>query len=340
MSARALIVGHLTTFGDLEVLDEAMELLGRCGIQFDVASYYAHVSASCPDWLQPDAVIPERYTHLIVCCGPFSKFILAAARFDFNRYRHCVRIGFNLTMLDPVNEFNPFDVVIGRDSNEWAYPDLSVLQSVPRRPVVGLCLSESQAEYPEGQRQHARAAQLLKSLIERNGLAAVVLDTEYPRTANAAGLGTAAEFESICARLDVMLTNRLHGTVLSLKNGVPVIAIDSISGGNKVSRQCRAIGWPEVFAAESVSEQALDKALQRCLLPAARVQATEVAFAAQQTWSHIDAEFQQAIRSVPRGEIVEVSRPHQSLAGKVREGLRWRLRRILRPIGERIANAV
>ncbi len=340
MSARALIVGHLTTFGDLEVLDQAMELLTRCGVPFDVASYYGHVSASSPDWLQPDAVIPERYTHLIVCCGPFSKFILAAARFDFNRYRHCVRIGFNLTMIEPIHAFNPFDVVIGRDSNEWAYPDLSVLQSVPRRPVVGLCLAEGQTEYPDGQRQHATAAQRLKSLVARHGLAAVVLDTEYPRTANRAGLGTAAEFESICARLDVMLTNRLHGTVLALKNGVPVIAVDAISGGNKVSRQCRALGWPEVFAAESASDRALDEALQRCLLPAARVQAAGVALAARQMWSHIDTEFERALRTVPRGEVVDVSLPQPSFAEKVRDGLRLRLRRILRPIGQRIANAV
>jgi hypothetical protein len=55
-------------------------------------------------------------------------------------------------------------------------------------------------------------------------VAAVPIDSRLD--VNKAGLRTPAEVESSIARMDVVLTTRLHGTALSLKNGVPVVAID------------------------------------------------------------------------------------------------------------------
>ena len=49
-------------------------------------------------------------------------------------------------------------------------------------------------------------------------------------------LRTAEEVESLIARMDVVLTTRLHGLVLALKHGVPVVAIDPIAGGAKLRR--------------------------------------------------------------------------------------------------------
>jgi polysaccharide pyruvyl transferase WcaK-like protein len=62
------------------------------------------------------------------------------------------------------------------------------------------------------------------------------------------------------------MTTRLHGMVLGLKNGVPVIAVDAVSGGDKVTRQAKVLQWPEVFAADTVSD--VELALDRCLAPA------------------------------------------------------------------------
>ena len=73
-----------------------------------------------------------------------------------------------------------------------------------------------QREY--GDRQlHKQAEVRLRALLLRAGVAVVEMDTTVPRQANRNGIGTEAEFESICARLDAVVTNRLHGTVLALK---------------------------------------------------------------------------------------------------------------------------
>ena len=46
------------------------------------------------------------------------------------------------------------------------------------------------------------------------------------------------------ARSDVVVTTRLHGLVLALKNGVPALAVDPVAGGAKVAAQAAAWGWP------------------------------------------------------------------------------------------------
>jgi polysaccharide pyruvyl transferase WcaK-like protein len=65
--------------------------------------------------------------------------------------------------------------------------------------------------------------------------------------------------------MDVVLTSRLHGLVLALKNGVPAIAIDSVAGGHKVSRQAETLGWKWIFLAESIDDASLREAYTSCL---------------------------------------------------------------------------
>jgi hypothetical protein len=55
---------------------------------------------------------------------------------------------------------------------------------------------------------------------------------------------SAAQVEAVIARADVVVTTRLHGLVLALKNGVPALAIDPVAGGGKVAAQAAAWGWP------------------------------------------------------------------------------------------------
>jgi polysaccharide pyruvyl transferase WcaK-like protein len=48
----------------------------------------------------------------------------------------------------------------------------------------------------------------------------------------------------VIARADVVVTTRLHGLVLALKQGVPVLAVDPVAGGARVATQAAAWGWP------------------------------------------------------------------------------------------------
>src|SRR5437016_6221025 len=41
-------------------------------------------------------------------------------------------------------------------------------------------------------------------------------------------LRTPSEVESLIARMDLVLTTRLHGMVLALKHGVPAVAVDPV----------------------------------------------------------------------------------------------------------------
>src|SRR5262249_15620796 len=137
------------------------------------------------------------------------------------RFAGCYKVGLDLSMIRPVGEWNPFDVLLERDSDRAARPDLSFLCRRPRVPVVGVALVHPQREYgPRG--RHAEADAALGRLLAAREAALVRIDTRLDE--NATGLRTAAEVESLIARVDLMVTTRLHGMVLALKNGVPALA--------------------------------------------------------------------------------------------------------------------
>jgi polysaccharide pyruvyl transferase WcaK-like protein len=99
----------------------------------------------------------------------------------------------------------------------------------------------------------------------------VSIDTRLDK--NGTGLRSPAEVESVIARMDLLVTTRLHGTALALKNGVPPLVIDPIAGGAKVRRQAEVLGWPLVFTADEIDDDTLQLAFDYCLSPAARREA-------------------------------------------------------------------
>lgn len=300
-SRRALVTGHFSTVGDIEVLRHVEARLSGSGIPFDVAPYTLDLLDFDPTWVDAGDLNPVGYTHLIVVCGPYAPDYPVKYPQVFARFRHCVHVGVNLTMVAPLADNNPFDALLERDSDQAVRPDLSFLLTVPRVPVIGLCLARSQREY--GARQmHDEAETRLRDLLRRAGAAVVELDTTLPRSANRTGIGSAAEFESILARLDALVTTRLHGTVLALKNGVPVLAVDAIAGRDKVTRQADLLGWPEIHALELVSDKDLDAALARCLEPGAKQRAVTCAGSARQLLAGHDEHFAAALNASAQPE--------------------------------------
>jgi hypothetical protein len=69
--------------------------------------------------------------------------------------------------------------------------------------------------------------------------------------------------------MDVVVTTRLHGTVLALKNEVPVIPVDPIYGGAKITAQVKALDWPVLLQAPDITMQQMEDAFYFCLTPAA-----------------------------------------------------------------------
>jgi polysaccharide pyruvyl transferase len=266
---RALVAGWFSfentaaAVGDVLAKDLVCEWLDLAGVVYDVA--LAPPLTGGVDYFSVD---PARYSHLIFVCGPFYKSNL------LQRFEGCHRIGINLSMVEPVDSWNPFDLLLERDSSAATRPDITFLSSVPRVPVVGLVLGrmDENAGRPGSSYQIANAA--LQQLVESRDMSAVPIDTrlDIPTTGS---FRTAREIESLIGRMDVVLTTRLHGLVLALKNGVPAIAIDPIPQGDKIRRQAEILGWPLIFTVDDVTTKSLQEAFDYAITESARIQAQE-----------------------------------------------------------------
>jgi glycosyltransferase involved in cell wall biosynthesis/SAM-dependent methyltransferase len=247
--------GHATA-GDLLARDLVCRWLEQAGYSCDIA-----VAPPFSGGIPLHLAEASEYALAVFVCGPFEQKALEAE--FLGRFARCFVIGINLSIPVALDEWNPFDFLIERDSSVRAHPDMVFLSDRPKIPIVGRCLVE-----PYEGALDAVANAAIKRLAASREMAVVSIDTRLDT--NSTGLGSPAEIESLLARMDVVITTRLHGMVLALKNGVPVIAIDPEPGGAKIKRQAETIGWPLAYAAEAVTDQALQQAFEYCLTDDAR----------------------------------------------------------------------
>ena len=118
------------TAGDLMTRDLACDWLRECRREFDVA--LAPPFTGGVDWRTAE---PEHYSHVVFVCGPFGN---GPPVDDFLvRFAGKHLSGLNLTMLDTLEVWNPFDLLLERDSSRVMRPDLAFLSQQDRVPVVG-----------------------------------------------------------------------------------------------------------------------------------------------------------------------------------------------------------
>ena len=274
------------TAGDLLARDLVCGWLEEIGRSFDIA--LAPPFAGGVDWQTVD---PSRYSDVVFVCGPFGNGWPLP---DFVEHFAGRRlIGVNVSMLEPIDRWNPFDLLLERDSSACVRPDLTMLTSAARVPVVGIVLVHDQKEYRDGLHDAANSA--IARLVDSRAMAAVRIDTRLDT--NATGLRTAAEVESLIARMDVVVTTRLHGLVLAIKNGVPAVAIDPIAGGAKLLRQANVLEWPICFTADGLDDDRLVRAFEDALTPESRMTARECAERARTRLTGVREQFLQAIAS-------------------------------------------
>jgi hypothetical protein len=260
--AKVLVAGWLSyedghaTAGDLLACELVCEWLGEAGYPYEVA--VAPPFSEGVDWRGVD---PTAYSHVVFVGGPFGRGPLEAE--FLGRFADNTVIGVDLSMLAPLERWDPFDRLIERDSSARARPDIVFLSRKPLVPVVGICLVEPY----EGARV-AEANAAIRGLIMARDAAVVEIDTRLDE--NATGLRSAAEVESLIARVDALVTTRLYGMVLALKNGVPPIAIDPEVGGAKIVRQAETLGWPLAYSIDKIETSALRGALDYALTAEAR----------------------------------------------------------------------
>jgi polysaccharide pyruvyl transferase WcaK-like protein len=202
-------------------------------------------------------------------------------------------VGLNLSLLQSLAEWDPFTLLLERDSGRAIRADVSFLSKQPLVPVVGSVLVHPQREY--GARAlHAHAHDALHQLLARRDMAVVEIDTRLDE--NATGLATPAQVESLIARMNAIVTTRLHGMVLALKNGVPALVVDPVAGGAKIARQARALEWPAVFVADALDPNDLARSLDWCLTADACDQARNAAERARIEVRQVREQFVSALR--------------------------------------------
>ncbi|MBO8201153.1 polysaccharide pyruvyl transferase family protein [Streptomyces smyrnaeus] len=256
---RALLTGWFSfvegeaTAGDVLALRRAEEVVREAGVGYDVA----WSPGFRPGELSLETVRPDEYDLLLFVCGPCSGPQTAALH---ERFAHCHRVAVGVSVVDPAEPaVTGFHEVIARDghSREPA-PDLSVgtrpvADGLP--PVVATLLTTGQHEYA-GQRRHEETVRRVTSWLGARDCALLELETRLD-TRDWRLCGTPEQLDAVLARVDLVVTNRLHGLVLALRAGVPAIAVDPVAGGAKVSAQARALDWPAVVPAERLDDQVL-----------------------------------------------------------------------------------
>lgn len=283
---RVLITGWFsflhgeTTAGDVLAMEAVRCALQAGGIDHDIA--WSPVFQ--PAGLRLEDAPPERYTHLIFVCGPIRGEQVAQLH---ARYAACCRIAVGVTVVDRADpEFAGFDVVLARDG-DLGLPirDLAAVPPWPRPrqrvPVTGVALALGQGEYG-ARRRHELVARQLTEWIGAKSCARIPLETRLD-SGDWRLCSTAGEFAALMSRLDLVVTTRLHGLVLALRAGVPVLAVDPVAGGGKVTAQARAWRWPAILASCDVGDRdRLDARWDWCLSAPGRQAAAAAAASGQE----------------------------------------------------------
>ncbi|MGC9497719.1 polysaccharide pyruvyl transferase family protein [Streptomyces sp. WG7] len=247
------------TAGDVLALRRVEEVLRGAGLAYDVV-WSPGFRADGRHFADVD---PAAYSRLVFVCGPAHGPQVEEVH---RRFAHCVRIAVGVSVVDPESPaVTGFHQVLARDAAGAApTPDLAArAPALPARPVVGVVLTHGQHEYG-GQRRHEEVAAGLTRWLAGKDCARLELETRLDAH-DWRLCGTPAQLEAVLARLDLVVTDRLHGLVLALRAGTPALAVDPVAGGAKVTAQARACGWPALVAAERLEEGVLDRWWDWCL---------------------------------------------------------------------------
>ncbi|MFD7819344.1 polysaccharide pyruvyl transferase family protein [Streptomyces sp. NPDC059785] len=247
------------TAGDVLALRRVQDVLDRAGL--------AHDTVWSPgfraDALHFEDVRPANYTRLVFVCGPLHGPQVADLH---RRFAHCLRIAVGTSVVDPgAPAVTGFHRVLHRDG-----PGLDPVRDLSARapadsvrPVVGVVLTHGQDEYGP-YRRHDEVASLVTRWLGGRDCARVELETRLDAR-DWRLCATPAQFDSVLGRLDLVVTDRLHGLVLSLRAGVPALAIDPVAGGAKVTAQAHACDWPALVPAERLDVRQLKRWWDWCL---------------------------------------------------------------------------
>ena len=242
------------TAGDLLAKQSAIMWATQAGFTCEVAV----AKPLAPNEVATDTVDPNRYDSVVFVCGPLIALYIVPF---IQKFAGIKRIALNVSIMATTDLSHEFDVIIPRDSPETTHPDISLVSHSTPVPVIGLIYAGQQTEYPN--QQHDAVEAMVAAVVKKVGAAIIRIDTRLPH--NEYSLSSIAQIESVIRHVDAIITTRLHGAVLSLRNGIPAIAIDSVPGGAKVLKQMQVLDWPLAYAVDTLDEEQLERAIGTAL---------------------------------------------------------------------------
>lgn len=254
----SLLHGEATA-GDLLALRHVQRELDAAGLPHDTA----FSPGFRPEALHLAGAAPERYHSLVFVCGPLHGPRIAELH---QRYSHCRRVAVGVSVLDPADPaVRGFHRVLPRDAPDTTpLPDLAAgAPAAGERPVVGVVLTHGQREYGP-RRRHAEIAETVIGWLATKDCARLALDTRLA-TDDWRLCASPEQLETVISRLDLLVTDRLHGLVLALRAGVPALVVDPVAGGAKVTAQARACDWPALVPATHTVPEELERWWEWCL---------------------------------------------------------------------------
>lgn len=288
--AAVLVVGWSSflhgeaTAGDLQSMFTVRDALRRAG----VPARLALSRVMCPPGgLAYDDVDPAQWTRVVFACGPLTGPSIVELH---RRFAHARRVAIGVSVPDPRHPaVTGFHTVLPRDVAGSSVPDgadvVGRIDLAARTAagestdlmVVGVALAGAQPEYGERQR-HGAVSRTLAGWLQTAAdwpAAVLELDTRLdPRDWRRCA--RPEQFAALVRRVDVLVTTRLHGLVFALREGVPVVAVDPVAGGGKVTAQAARWDWPAVVPADGAATD-LTAALRWCRSDAGRAATTHAA---------------------------------------------------------------
>ena len=243
--------GDVTTIGDLMAVYNVAVSLWPFIRQVDVA-WHGNMFDLNPARVDVDSIDPNSYDAIVYVCGPITR----SHRNFFERFGSTKKIAAGVSITAQVDPHTFIDAIYIRDSESIAtfdlglgdigYPHFTADVKV-RDERIALCLVGDQVEYGDDD-GYERAAALIEQATEGRETVAVQTLLDPARA-----LPASVELDLQCA--SSIITTRMHGALLAIYHGVPVLSIDQIKGGAKVTRVVSQLDWPVLNAWTATPDQ-------------------------------------------------------------------------------------
>jgi hypothetical protein len=244
------------TFGDFQAMEVVSNWLKIAELKHDIAIE----SLQHPSGIPTSKIVPTDYDVLIFICGPWfgSSFSMFGNQYK-EHFKSILKIGVDLSV---TNKNHGFDLLLPRDFFEIKNPDLVYAAKSNKVLVAGLLMVHPQPMYKNKQR-HSHVIKIIREYLELKGHAVLELDTLTQ--SNPCGIKNASQLESLISKCDFIISSRLHGMVYSLKNNIPVLAIDCVAGGAKVTAQAEAVGWPAILNGDGITVEDIETGVKTAI---------------------------------------------------------------------------